>query len=426
MSYLTLPLISLYFKISQKLPFAIKEADSVRPISVLEAVIRQTGLYARSGRLSVFWGDQVFLPTASFTEAPTHHADILCTLLGETAPTEKEWADQSLEKYGVIAVVDAPTLNDKPLEAAQLEKVSHETATKMLGSLGKIKQVGPSLGSFSVSAKFLEALCTEFAVELTDKKAKLDSDPHFWMPLTLPESSYVSLMQQKGTDELESTQHYARMAAMKAAFLEGDRESSMGLFGATDVGKGACWWDYGQLKLYSTNCRLLLEKSGQAELLRRFLGLDDGSREVDSSVKAETDEVSYVFSSKVGGGFLKKSILANVAAKSVEADGAIIVNCASTKSIFAGKGSILYNLIDESGDNIVAGPGDIIVGVTDESGSTFHLKSHIDIDGGKAWRECLEANVFSFEEIHQRNKNSDIGKIAKKRKEKFATVMSSL
>ena len=27
----------------------------------------------------------------------------------------------------------------------------------------------------------------------------------------------------------------------------------MGLFGAVDIGQGAYWWDYGQLKLYFTN-----------------------------------------------------------------------------------------------------------------------------------------------------------------------------
>ena len=129
---------------------------------MLEAVIRQTGVYAstRQGRLSVFWGDQVFLPTASITQTPTHHADILCTLLGETAPTAEEWSEQGLEKYGVIAVVESVSDtadSRKPLEAAQVEKVTHETATQMLGQLGNIRQVGPSLGSFSVSSPFLQA-----------------------------------------------------------------------------------------------------------------------------------------------------------------------------------------------------------------------------------------------------------------------------
>ncbi len=51
-------------------------------------------------------------------------------------------------------------------------------------------QVGPSLGSFSVSAAMLQALSEEFAKELAEKTEKLDTDPHFWMPLTLSAKDY--------------------------------------------------------------------------------------------------------------------------------------------------------------------------------------------------------------------------------------------
>lgn len=131
----------------------------------------------------MFWGDQVFIPSAPYNYAPTHHADIMCTLLGETAPTAEEWTAQGLDKYGVIAVLKGDARN-----AAQVEKVNHATAVKMLQSLGDIGQVGPSLGSFSVSATLLAGLCDEYKTELDEKTAKLDTDPHFWMPLTLPKA----------------------------------------------------------------------------------------------------------------------------------------------------------------------------------------------------------------------------------------------
>lgn len=397
-------------------------------ITVLESVIRQTGIYAssRKGRLSVFWGDQVFLPTAAFATAPTHHADILCTLLGETAPTAEEWTAQGLDKYGVIAVVGEANSNGKPLEAAQVEKVSHETATSMLGSLGEIRQVGPSLGSFSVSSVFLEALCTEFTTELTEKTAKFDTDPHFWMPLTLPEDSYISLMKQKGTDEAESKAHFDRMAGMKTSFQKATSESNMGLFGAVDVGKNACWWDYGQLKLYSTNTRLLLENSPSADLLLDFLGLSKGTRVYESLLSSATvDGSSYAFLSKVGGGSIENSLLTRVAAPVVKAKGAIIVNCASTKCIEAGEGAILCNIIDEKGEGIVAAPGEVRVGVTDEAGVSSLLNSRMDIDGGKAWKIQLEMNDLSFESVHKNNKNANIGEISSKRTEKYEAVAAS-
>ena len=71
--------------------------------------------------------------------------------------------------------------------ACQVEKVDHATALQMTKTLGSIKQVGTSLGSFSVSSALMTALLEEFAPELAAKCEALDSDPHFWMPLTLKE-----------------------------------------------------------------------------------------------------------------------------------------------------------------------------------------------------------------------------------------------
>lgn len=427
---------TFFFPFSQqKLPFAVPTTDkdasddtsatSCRQISVLEAVIRQTGIYARPGRLSVFWGDQIFLPTVEFHAVPSHHIDILCQF-GETAPTAEQWHEQGLDKYGVIAVLDGN-------EAAQVEKVSYDTATQLLQSLGTIRQVGPSLGSFSVSSQFLETLCQEFATELAEKTGKLDTDPHFWMPLTLPIESYVTLMKQKGTEEKESRQHHARMVALKQSFLQANSTTNtngLGLFGAVNVGKDACWWDYGQLKLYAQNCFLLLEQSEEAQWLRKFLGLDQfATRQIASQITTANtlvDETSYIFLSKILNGTIQNSILSNVAAASVEADHAIVVNCASSRSIRAGKGAIVYNVLDETGDGIVVEDGEIMVGVTNESGSTFLLKSRIDIDGGKVWKDVLPMNQYSFEQVNIQNKNANIGEIARKRQEKFQTIADGL
>ena len=56
--------------------------SSYQNISILEAVIKQTGVYAKSrgGRLSVYWGDQIFIPSADASYTPTHEVDIMCTL----------------------------------------------------------------------------------------------------------------------------------------------------------------------------------------------------------------------------------------------------------------------------------------------------------------------------------------------------------
>lgn len=376
--------------------------------------MKQTGLYAAKGRLSVFWGDQVFLPSVDFTVPRTHHVDILCTLIGDVAPSPKEWTDRGLDKYGVIAVLDHG-------EAAQVEKVSHATATQLLQNLGQIRQVGPSLGSFSVSAAFLAALLQEFAPELVDKTGKLDTDPHFWMPLTLSEDSYVALMSQKDASADESSAHHRRMAAFKNRL---DLTGGMGLFGAVNVGKDACWWDYGQLKLYSQNSLLLLEQGPSADLLRQFLGVS--SHQLDTQTgDATIDDKSYLFGTRVRHGSVVNSLLTAVTADTVEVNGAIVVNCVA-KKIVAGPGSILYNLVDDSDNGIVAGPGDVRVAVTSEQGSSYVLHSRMDIDGGTAWKTKLDANAYSFEQVHASNKDANIRDIANKRQEQYDQVAAAL
>mmetsp|Transcript_3930 Transcript_3930/g.5170 ORF Transcript_3930/g.5170 Transcript_3930/m.5170 type:complete len:552 (-) Transcript_3930:200-1855(-) len=406
-----------------KLPFGLRDKDgNMQSLTVLEAVVKQTGIYAssRKGRLSVFWGDQVFLPSAPFQYKSTHHADILCTLLGDTAPTAEEWTAQGLDKYGVIACLET----DVPgrLDAAQVEKVSHETATEMLGKLGKLRQVGPSLGSFSVSSVMLKSLTHEFATELAEKTAKFDTDPHFWMPMTLSESDYISLMEQKGTDAGVSKAHYDRMAKMKASFDLGD----YGLFGAVNVGKDAKWWDYGLVKLYSKNSLLLLEESPSADLLRQFLGVDSHLVDCDMGDGVSVDGITYAFDSKAKSGSITKSVVSGIRAGEVNLDGAIVINC-TAKKITAGPGAILYNIVDESEEGIVAHDGEIKVAVTEEDGTSMILQSKIDIDGGKAWKQVLEGlNTMSFEDVHTKNKMANIGAIQTKRQELFNKAAASL
>ena len=65
-------------------------------------------------------------------------------------------------------------------------------------------------------------------------------------------------MMQKGIEKEVSLAHHQRMAKMKSAFI-GTEGQEIGIFGAVDVGDQACWWDYGQLKLYSTNNLKLLD-----------------------------------------------------------------------------------------------------------------------------------------------------------------------
>ena len=190
-----------------KLPGLLTVDGKLEAITVLESVMRQTSAYAklRPGRCSVYWGDQVFVPSVG-TQTSTAPADILAAL--RPMPTKEEWEAEQLHQYGLIAV-------DSKGGATQLEKVTYDVAVKYLPK--DVVQVGTSLGSFSLSAQLTEALMAEFATELAEKTASFDSDPHFWMPLTLKEADYLAVMAKKGTPEAEASAHYKRMADFKVS-----------------------------------------------------------------------------------------------------------------------------------------------------------------------------------------------------------------
>lgn len=58
----------------------------------------------------------------------------------------------------------------------------------------------------------------QFKQELSEKQAKLDTDPGLWMALTLAKESYIKLLEAKKTPPSESGPHYERMQAMLKAF----------------------------------------------------------------------------------------------------------------------------------------------------------------------------------------------------------------
>ena len=131
--------------------------------------------------------------------------------------------------------------------------------------------------------------------------------------------------------------------------------------------------------------------------------------------------MSSLVASKLGSASkVVSSLVAGVVTPSLTADGAIVVNCAAP-SIKAGKGSILYNLVSDSDVDVEAGA--VHVGlVTPEGGTNEVLKSAMDIDGGKAWKETLAMNDVSFEAVHIRNKGADIGALAQARAKAFKAL----
>ena len=310
--------------------------------------------------------------------------------------SEEEWKEKGMDKYGLIA-------QSKNGSAAQVEKVTHATAVKLLSTLGDIESVGASLGSFSLSSAMLLALLSEFSSELEKKQGKLDSDPHFWMPMTLSRSAYAEIMAQKGVDESNANTHYTRIANMIEKFNENpDSKSHSGLFGPVNVGQSVYWWDYGQLKLYVHNSLLMADSSPDAQLMRQFFGLGD-NLVVDSELQScNIDQQSCVSNSSIGDGEIKRSVLCSVQCDNIDASDCVLVNV-TAKRIIAAPGSVAYNVISDDPNGLVLTEGEVNAGLFDEDAQMTLIKSHVSIDGGKYWDEKVENNANTFGEIYELN-----------------------
>ena len=346
-----------------RLPGLVHLHGTDTPITLLEAVLRQTSLYAagREGRVSVFWGDQVFIPSVG-PRVPGHHADILCRL--RAFPDAATWQAEKLHNYGLIAVSETG-------DAAQVEKITHATATNLaLQDRIPTAAIGTSLGSFSMSRELTEVLLHEFSPELEARTGKMDTDPHFWMPLTLDVATYVAQRARKGISAEEATAHHVRMRAM-AADLDGP------LFGAVDVGTDAWWWDYGTLQNWHANVRRLLDDGTEPGGMRQFFGVQ---RTGDSVV--------------VGGapiGSWSRSVLVDVDGQ-IDAHDSVAV---ATRGPLKLDRALLYAVRTEQAlraeDCVLA------------EGKGPRMQTSLDRDGGADWEVCLPGNPMSYAEWYRSN-----------------------
>jgi len=378
-----------------KLPSMLSVDGSETELTILEAVIRQTNSYAphRKGRVSVFWGDQVFIPSAGMPPSGSHPADILA--LAGPMPTEEEWKERGLEKYGLIAV-------NKKGNAAQVEKVSYHTAMDILKTFGEISQVGPSLGSFSLSAPLLLSLLSEFTTEISAKTQKFDSDPHFWMPMTLPKEEYTKIMVSKGTSEGDAKAHFDRISKFVKTFKE--KNPCDGMLGCISAGTECYWWDYGLLPLFFKNNLLATKTSVEANALREFLQITTRNTQ-ESAVSV--DKHSVVLGCSLKTGKIKESVCSTVTCDDLDVEGCVLINV-SAKKIKA-RNAVIYNVVETSDEGIdMSKGGEVRADVFMPKVDKVVLRSSLETDGGKVWKEKTAGNTMSFEEVYEANGTVDI------------------
>ncbi len=392
-----------------QLPGLLAVEDRTEALTILEATIKQTAIYApsRKGRLSVFWGDQVFIPSRSATYTPTHHADIMVKL--KTSPDDTgispecvdpltdeplplpdaaTWEAEGLHRYGLIAI-------DSNHNATQVEKIDHATAKNLVKNavIGVDNGLGVSIGSFSLSSELVMLLLDEFEPELFARQGKMDTDPHFWMPLTLDKETYLAIMASKGEDEEAAGEHYNRMERFRKKVLPAS--GLRGMLGAVDVGADCYWWDYGTISNFRSNLLKLVEAGPEADAARTFFGITDRRAGSTLAGGVDADGASCLLGSRVRSGTVRRSVLVGVSADELDVEDSVLIGTAS--SSLKARECLLYKV---SGDGQLA-PRTVRVDVPVGRSRTVTLETNLDRDGKADWSRQLPGNPYSYAELHE-------------------------
>lgn len=373
-------------KPSVKLPCLLTVDGEKAAMTLLEAVIKQTAVYAEShsGRLCVFWGDQIFIPSASSASLPSHHINIFARRL--PSPSKEEWRRMHLEKYGIIFISEDES-------ARQVEKINYETFL----SLKQEEEVAASLGSFSLSFSILEAFLQEFSEELELKKGFLNSDQDFWMPLTLDFRVFSKILESRNVDSRELERRYKRMGSFKERFIE--KNPKCDLFGVVDVGRESYWWDYGQIHHYFNNVMKLTKSTHEADAMKVFYNIDNHLDD-NRFLEVNCDDSSIIFNSSIKRGRVRNSVLIGVTAEDIDVSNVFVMNTSAKR--IKGKRSLFYNVVEEG--EVFLSDGSVRADAF-VSGKEKHLKflTKLERNGSEDWKVRLASNPISYEELYESN-----------------------
>ncbi len=368
------------------LPGILPLPTGPEPLTILEAVIKQTSIYAagRAGRLSVFWGDQIFIPSSTPPRSSTSHADILIRQF-VAPPGMFDWEEQQLHCYGLITM-------DATGNAQQVEKQDFPSFMALC-ELGKLRSqggIGLSLGSFSLSSALLMALIEEFEPELKHRYGRMDSDPHFWMAFTLDRVTYVMLMEIKGVNTAEAEAHWIRMNRFRTQFVA----NHPGLFfTAIDTGAKGYWWDFGSLKPYLEHCLLLTRNTVESRVMRRFFNMPSARSDAGKHLHVSR---SVLIDCRFKRGKILNSILIGVEAEEIEAENSLVIGCKCGRLQL--QFSIAYQVLDA---NTIALDRVVRADCTLPDGTHQRVYVGLDTEIKNVWNQKLEGNDHSFEELYQ-------------------------
>lgn len=368
-----------------KLLKPIKIFGSNNLLNLLEATILSTQIFApsREGQLCVFWSDQVIIPSRT----PKKETKLPVEIFGikkKFSLSPEEWRE-NWQNYGILI----PTTGPSVLQREKLKWEDIETLQKQghlkIDSKGRT-EMARSMGCFSISLPFLEALLEEFSPELKSKKRELNTDPDLWMPLTSFKKEYLL----KEENEL----YWQRIKKFKRKFEKKHRLKV--LVGEKNLGQDTLWWDYGNLANYYKNFLKALENSDEGIAVREFYEIDKHLIKEKKSKELKIYN-SIIINSEIEKGEIQNSIILNSKIKKIRSKRSIIINSNLRKAFV--KNSLFYYL--QEGKQVRSIPREVITDIALGEGTKIRMRTTILRDGKKDWKVRLPRNIFSYSEIER-------------------------
>ena len=365
-----------------KLPKPIKFEKGSTLLTLLEAVISSTQIFAKSreGRICVFWGDQVIIPSR-ITKIETRLPVEIFGIKRAFRLSSREWR-KNWQSYGIL-------IPKKGIGVLQREKLDWEKIKKLQekGHLipisgGRVK-IAKSMGCFSISFLFFEEILKEFSKEIKLKSRELDTDKHLWMPLTSSKKEYI--------DEGGSFIYWQRIRKFKKEFQK--KTGKRFIVGEKNLGKDTLWWDYGNIAVYHKNLLKLLDDSEEGRIMRNFYGFKEYliKKEKTKDLKIKN---SILINSEIKGE-IKNSIVINSKIEKANLNKAIIIN-SETKGV-KGENIIFYYLNEEK--RIRVRPDEVVTDIIIGGGTKIRMRTSLLRDSKKDWKIRLPRNPFSYSEI---------------------------
>ena len=377
-----LPASECNSKSNIKLPGLVKVSGREVPVTMLESIIKVTGIYApsRKGRLSVFWGDQVIINENDIAFDGRHHVEIF----GQLVPL-----DEDIKSYGLL-------IPGKDGDCSQREKLDIKKVKELCGS--DENKVYRSIGSFTVSLSILVALIEMESHFLENKKGALNTDPDWWQPLTSGKDEYIRMMNEKRTDAASAGAKWEEVSGMWLAFSasEAFRKSGLsGKVGFKDVGENSLWWDYGQNAYFLKNMELLVKDTEEGKTARVFF--DAEKYFIKSEKRGDLlVENSLIMRSSAASGKIRSCVVVASELDEVHAEDSVVIG--SDIIELNAEGALCYNVVSKKED---LGKGEVAVNIFHPRKGKISLRTDISRDGHADWEsgEKILGNLFAYPEI---------------------------